>query len=96
MQTFFRAGIPHHRAQYNKGTIANSFSYMGHNVIKCACLTNWGALGGPFNNQTGSILLPGILSPMSIYIKYVSNPIRIFSYCKNDEVSADAAGTDAA
>ena len=45
----FRAVRPHHRADIciTRGKITASFSYMGHNIQKCAFWAIRGALGGP-------------------------------------------------
>ena len=63
----FRAVRPHHRADICI-TITASFSYMGHNIQKCAFLAIQGALGGPYIIGPGPSCFPAILSPISIYI----------------------------
>ena len=46
----FRAVRPHHRADIciTRGKIMASFSYMGHNIQKCAFLAIRGGGGGPW------------------------------------------------
>ena len=84
------------RQMYNKGEKTASFSYMGHNIQKCAFLAIQGGGGGAwvaqkysnwahFASQLSSHLY------QSTYKIWKQSDKDFLSYRENDEMSADAA-----